>query len=301
MGTPEFAVASLRALMDAGHAIAAVVTAPDKPSGRGLQLTESAVKRFAVEHNLPVLQPERLKDPQFLESLKALNADLFVVVAFRMLPEVVWSMPPKGTINLHGSLLPKYRGAAPIQRAIMNGEKETGVTTFFLQQEIDAGKIIARERISIGPDETAGELHNRMMDTGASCLAHTVHLIASNEAAGVAQEDHIAAGETLIHAPKIFREDCRIEWSQTTDQVHNHIRGLSPYPGAWTLFEEKTLKVISGKKEHESHEQLPGEWESDGKTFLRFATSDGWYSIRRLQLEGKKAMDVEEFLRGWKR
>jgi methionyl-tRNA formyltransferase len=301
MGTPEFAVASLRALIDAGHDIAAVVTAPDKPSGRGLQMTPSAVKRFAVEHNLHILQPEKLKDPQFLESLKALHADLFVVVAFRMLPEVVWAMPPKGTINLHGSLLPRYRGAAPIQRAIMNGEKETGVTTFFLQREIDTGKIITRERIPIGPDETAGELHDRMMEIGAACLARTVNLIACNEAVGVDQEEHIAAGEALIHAPKIFREDCRIDWSQTTDQVHNHIRGLSPYPGAWTLFEEKTLKVISGKKEHEGHDQLPGEWESDGKTFLRFATSDGWYGIRRLQLEGKKAMDVEEFLRGWKR
>jgi methionyl-tRNA formyltransferase len=301
MGTPEFAVASLRALIEDGHDIAAVVTAPDKPSGRGLQLTESAVKRFAVEHNLPVLQPEKLKDPQFLESLRALNADLFVVVAFRMLPEVVWSMPPKGTINLHGSLLPKYRGAAPIQRAIMNGEKETGVTTFFLQQEIDTGKIIARERIPIGPDETAGELHDRMMDIGSACLAHTVNLIARDEAVGVDQDAHIAAGEELVHAPKIFREDCRIDWDQSTDKVHNHIRGLSPYPSAWTLFEGKTLKVLSGKKEHEIHDQLPGTWESDGKTFLRFATGDGWYIIHRLQLEGKKAMDVDEFLRGWKR
>ena len=300
MGTPEFAVPSLRALLDDGHHVVAVVTAPDRPAGRGLQMAESAVKRFALSRGIHVLQPEKLRDPDLLEALRGLRADLFVVVAFRMLPEAVWSMPPLGTINLHGSLLPRYRGAAPIQRAIMNGETETGVTTFFLRQEIDTGRIISRRKLSIGPDETAGELHDRMMETGAECLSETVRLIASGKADGVEQDVFVSQGEAVVHAPKIFREDCRIDWDRAVDSVHNQIRGLSPYPGAWTLLEGKVLKILSGRKKHAHHDAIPGSWETDGRSVLCFACADGWYHVRRLQLEGKKAMTAEEFLRGWK-
>jgi len=301
MGTPEFAVPSMERLLESGHEIATVVTAPDRPAGRGLQISQSPVKQFAVRHNIPVLQPEKLKDPFFIEALRSVHADIFVVVAFRMLPEAIWSMPPKGTINLHGSLLPRYRGAAPINRAVMNGETETGVTTFFLQAEIDTGNVIDRRKVRVGENESAGELHDRMMMIGADCLADTVDLIATGKAIGQPQDQIVAAGEALVHASKIFRDDCRIDWEQSVDHVHNHVRGLSPYPAAWTIFEEKTLKVYQGKKEHSSHDVLSGIWETDGKSFLRFACSDGWYYALRVQLEGKKTLNVDEFLRGWKK
>jgi len=300
MGTPEFAVPSLEALIADGHEVAAVVTAPDKLAGRGLKLTQSAVKQCALKHSIPVLQPERLKDPEFVRLLGEVQADLFVVVAFRMLPEVIWSMPRLGTINLHGSLLPNYRGAAPIQRAIMAGESQTGVTTFFLKQEIDTGSIILSRALPIGPDETAGELHDRMMQTGADCLAETVRLIAQGNVKTTDQESLLASGAPVAHAPKIFREDCDIDWNRMVDQVHNQVRGLSPYPGAWTTIDGKVMKIFSGRKEHEVHDVIPGQWQTDGNTMLRFACSDGWYHVLRVQLEGKKAMDTVDFLRGWK-
>lgn len=300
MGTPDFAVPSLEALHQDGHSILSVVTAPDRPAGRGLKLTESAVKKWAVAHGLPVLQPEKLKSPDFENALKELNADLFVVVAFRMLPEIIWTMPPLGTINLHGSLLPRYRGAAPINRAIMNGESKTGVTTFFLQREIDTGRIILQRSLNIGPDETAGELHDRMMMVGADCLAETVRMIARNEAPAVEQQSLINEGIEVIHAPKIFREDCEIDWGQSVDVVHNLVRGLSPYPCAWTMLEGKILKIYRGKKIHADTDLIPGQWETDGAEYLRFACADGWYHALEVQLEGKKAMDIAGFLRGWK-
>ncbi len=300
MGTPQFAVASLNALYQSDHEIVGVVTVADKPAGRGQQIRFSEVKQYALEHDLPVFQPEKLKDENFINALQSLQADLFVVVAFRMLPEVVWSMPPLGTINLHGSLLPAYRGAAPINRAIMNGESETGITTFFLQQEIDTGSIILQKSIAIEENETAGELHDRMMNTGAETLKETVDLIASEKADAVKQDVLIAQGRTLKHAPKIFKEDMRIDWNRPVQEVHNHVRGLSPYPAAWTMLQEKVLKVFFGRMELASTENIAGEMTTDQKTFLRFACTNGWYYITDLQWEGKKRMSVEEFLRGFK-
>jgi methionyl-tRNA formyltransferase len=239
MGTPEFAVASLDALVQAGCNIVAVITAPDKPAGRGMKLQESAVKKYAVEKGLPLLQPEKLKNPQFLETLRNLRADLQVVVAFRMLPEVVWNMPPMGTINVHGSLLPKYRGAAPINWAIINGEKETGVTTFKLQHEIDTGNILLQQRLPIGEEETAGELHDRMKVAGAELLVKTVQGLADGTLKEIPQSDV----NDVPHAPKIFTETCQINWNKTVEEIHNLIRGLSPYPGAFTTLHGKTLKI----------------------------------------------------------
>jgi methionyl-tRNA formyltransferase len=298
MGTPEFAATSLEALFQSRHQVVGVVTVADKPAGRGLQLQSSPVKTLALQHTIPVLQPLKLKDPVFLEELKALQADLFVVVAFRMLPEVVWNMPPLGSINLHGSLLPNYRGAAPINRAIMNGETETGVTIFFLQQEIDTGNVIARERMTIGPDTTAGELHDAMMHIGARALVQAINLIANGKAEAVEQDKLIKAGENVPSAPKIFKDDCRIDWSLNIAQVHNHVRGLSPYPAAWTELEGKSFKIYSGRP-------IPGKmlstpFETDGKTYLTFRCADGAYSVQTIQPEGKKRMEVDEFLRGWR-
>lgn len=299
MGTPEFAVASLDALVHSRHQVVGVVTVADKPAGRGRQVQMSAVKNYAVEHQLPVAQPEKLRDPEFLSQLKTWNADLFVVVAFRMLPEVVWSMPPLGTINLHGSLLPKYRGAAPINWAVINGEKETGVTTFFLQHEIDTGKVIQRATLPIGPNDTAGELHDRMMAIGAVTLKETVDMIADGRAEAVAQDILQNKGESVCHAPKIFKDDCKIDWTKSCDEIHNFIRGLSPYPAAWTMLGDKSLKIFSGEKIQGSAD-APGSFFTDQKSQLKFACADGWYAIKELQFEGKKRMSVEEFLRGWR-
>lgn len=298
MGTPEFAATSLEALCQSRHQVVGVVTVADKPAGRGLQLQSSPVKMLALQYNIPVLQPLKLKDPVFLEELKALQAHLFVIVAFRMLPEVVWNMPPLGSINLHGSLLPKYRGAAPINRAIMNGESETGVTIFFLQQEIDTGNVIARERMPIGPNATAGELHDAMMHIGARALVQAIDLIADGNAEAVEQNKLMPAGENVPSAPKIFKDDCRIDWSLNTAQVHNHVRGLSPYPATWTELEGKNFKIYSGRP-------IPGKmlstlFETDGKTYLTFRCADGAYSVHTIQPEGKKRMEIEEFLRGWR-
>lgn len=298
MGTPEFAVTTLARICESSHQVVAVVTVADKPAGRGQEIQMSPVKKFALEKGLPILQPEKLKSPDFIESLKTYQADIFVVVAFRMLPEIVWSMPPLGSINLHGSLLPAYRGAAPINRAIMNGEKETGVTVFFLQHEIDTGRIIRRQTIPIGENDTAGDLHDRMMHIGAHLLVEALDEIAEGKYTGTDQDTLIASGASLSHAPKIFRDDCRIDWTMTCDQVHNHIRGLSPYPAAWTMLGDKTLKIFMGEKLH--GEKLKEAWTTDGKTYLRFACADGCYDVKTLQYEGKKRMSVEEFLRGWR-
>ena len=298
MGTPEFAVASLEALHQSNHQVVGVVTVADKPAGRGLNMQMSAVKQFAVEHAIPVLQPLKLRDPEFIEALKARNADLFVIVAFRMLPEVVWQMPPLGSINLHGSLLPRYRGAAPINRAIMNGDVETGVTTFFLQHEIDTGRVIRREKIAISEDMNAGELHDVMMQVGARVLVETVNTIADGSADAVAQELLATPGEDVPAAPKIFKDDCKIDWTKTVREVHNHVRGLSPYPAAWTEIGGKNFKIYRGTSLPSV--VLDSAFETDGKSYLHLRCADGSYSVLSLQPEGKKRMEIEEFLRGWR-
>lgn len=294
MGTPDFAVASLAALKDNGFDVVGVITAADKPAGRGQKLNESAVKKYAVENGLRVLQPLKLKDPEFLAELTALNADLQVVVAFRMLPEVVWSMPPKGTINLHGSILPQYRGAAPINHAIINGEKESGVTTFFLKQEIDTGDVIFSESTPITEDETAGTLHDKLMNIGAKLVVKTVKAIKEENFTETPQQNN---GE-LKTAPKIFKEFCKINWEQDNQTVYNHIRGLSPYPTAFATLGDKTLKVFKVEMEAEPPTINAGQYLTDGKTYLKFATETGYIQILDLQLEGKKRMQVVELLRG---
>jgi methionyl-tRNA formyltransferase len=296
MGTPDFAVPCLKILLDHGFDIAGVVTAPDKPGGRK-GMIESAVKQFAVANGLPVLQPLKLRDPAFLQALEDLHADLQVVVAFRMLPEMVWRMPRLGTLNLHGSLLPKYRGAAPINWAIINGEKETGVTTFFLQHEIDTGDIIQQRRMPIGPDETAGELHDRMMEMGAQVVLETVQAI---EKGTVVTQPQPTASAT--HAPKIFTETCRIDFSQSAGAIHNFVRGLSPYPGAWTTVKNGVFKIFKTVPEPfgegQSDHAQPGEWVTDGKSYIRVRVGDGYINLLDVQLEGKRRMPVRDLLNG---
>ena len=300
MGTPPFAVASLDALVKAGFTISAVVTAPDKPAGRGLQLQESAVKKYAVENNLPVLQPVKLKDPAFISALEALNANVFVVVAFRMLPEIVWNMPPMGTINVHGSLLPSYRGAAPINWAVINGEKETGVTTFKLKAAIDTGNILLQDKLPITDADTAGTIHDKMMVLGANLLVTTLHGIINNTLAEKDQEGIINNDPNLLkHAPKIFTETCTINWNNTAESIFNLIRGLSPFPGALTKLDDKIFKIFAAQKEICSHQSPVGSVLTDNKTYLKFACADGYLHILDLQLEGKKRMQVADFLRGY--
>jgi methionyl-tRNA formyltransferase len=297
-GTPDFAVGTLSALKNAGANIVAVVTMPDKPAGRGRQLQESAVKQYAVANNLPVLQPEKMKSPEFLEQLTALAADLQVVVAFRMMPEVVWNMPPMGTINVHGSLLPQYRGAAPINRAIMNGETITGVTTFKLKHEIDTGDILLQQTVPILPEDNAGTIHDKLMVAGAELLVRTVQGLATGTLEEIPQSS-VTANE-LKHAPKIFREDTIIDWNKSAITVHNLIRGLSPYPAASTTLREKTLKIYSADFKLEPHSEPPGTMQTDHSSFLRFAAADGWIYATELQAEGKKRMGITEFLRGFR-
>lgn len=303
MGTPEFAVASLDALVKAGKKVVAVVTAPDRPAGRGQKLKPSAVKTYAIDNGIPVLQPERLKDPEFIAQLSSLKADLQVVVAFRMLPEIVWDMPPLGTVNLHASLLPHYRGAAPINHVLINGEAETGVTTFLLQHEIDTGNILFAEKVAIGPDETAGELHDKLMEVGATILVKTVNALEQNSVTPKPQSSLIAAEQKeLKSAPKIFREHCHLDWNQKVDDLHNLIRGLSPYPAAFTELNGKTIKIFRSAKEYADSENVPapGTPISDNKTFLKFSAQDGFIHVLELQAEGKKKMEVVDFLRGVK-
>lgn len=300
MGTPEFAVASLDALVQAGYIIVGVITAPDKPAGRGMKMNESAVKKYAVEHNLHVLQPEKLKNPEFIAELKSLKADLQIVVAFRMLPEIIWNMPALGTVNVHGSLLPQYRGAAPINWAVINGEKETGVTTFKLKHEIDTGDILLQESFPVGEDDTAGEVHDHMKEVGAKLLVKTVEGLMNNTLVEKPQSS-VASSESAVlkHAPKIFTETCKINFSKTVEEVHNLIRGLSPFPGAFTTLHDKMLKIYRSKKEITT-QRLPAEFVTDGKTFLKFACSDGYIHLLEIQLEGKKRMLIEDFLRGYR-
>lgn len=305
MGTPDFAVESLKALIDNGYQVVGVITAPDKPAGRGRQLSESAVKQYAIQQNLKVLQPEKLKNPEFIAELESLKADLQIVVAFRMLPEMVWNMPPMGTFNLHASLLPQYRGAAPLNWAIINGETETGVTTFLLSHEIDTGRIIFQEKVSIGENDSVGDLHDRMMNIGANLVLRTVEALADGNIQPIDQEQLIDQPELIKQAPKIFKDDCRIDWTKDTESVRNLIRGLSPYPTAWTelIHPEKeevlTAKIFAAQRDNSSLPASPGTLRTDGKKYLKIACPDGWLSITEIQLSGKKRMKIDELLRGF--
>jgi len=296
MGTPAFAVPTLEKLIQ-HHNVLAVVTTPDKPAGRGLKIQYSAVKQAALQHHLPILQPEKLKDPNFLNQLQSYNADVFVVVAFKMLPEEVWNMPPLGTFNLHGSLLPKYRGAAPINFAIINGEVETGLTTFKIQKEIDTGNIALQEKIKIDERDTAGIVHDKMMLVGADLMIKTLDLLEKKQLVLVPQNDKEAS-----YAPKITKEFCAINWHQSTQAIYNFIRGLSPYPAAYTHFEinnKKTYcKILWAEKEITNHQLFPGTLQTNNKHFLKVATADGFIDIKQIQAEGKKAMSIVDFLSG---
>jgi len=304
MGTPEFAVESLNILVENKYNVVGVITMPDKPSGRGHKMQCSAVKQYALEHNLPVLQPEKLKEESFLEELKLLNADLQIVVAFRMLPEVVWNMPQYGTFNLHASLLPQYRGAAPINWAIINGEKETGATTFFLTHEIDTGKIILQEKIAIADTDDAGIVHDKLMSMGAEMVKKTVDLLMEGKIEGIDQSQFIHPETELKAAPKIFKETCEIQLSWTIDKVYNFVRGLSPYPAAWIDLQfpgqsdNMTLKVFESEKEPEQHNMPVGTIVTDGKKFAKIAFTDGFIQLKSVQAPGKKRMDIGELLRG---
>ena len=306
MGTPDFAVASLKALVDDGYNIVGVITAPDKLAGRGKKLNESAVKKYAVENNLKVLQPEKLKNPEFLIELKLLQADLQVIVAFRMLPELVWNMPKLGTFNLHGSLLPQYRGAAPLNWAVINGETKTGVTTFLLDQKIDTGKIIFKREIAIGENDTVGDIHDGLMEIGAKLVVETVDVLASGNYEAVAQSEIMDETE-IKHAPKIFKDDCKIDWTKDCETIRNLIRGLSPYPAAWSKLVHKDTgkeiptKLFFAKRSNSTEISEPGTLKTDGKTYVNVACGNGWLQITDLQIAGKKRMKVEDFLRGFQR
>ena len=304
MGTPDFAVPALDILVQHNYNVVGVITAPDKPAGRGQQLHQSAVKKYAVENGLRILQPEKLKNPDFIAELKSLDANLFIVVAFRMLPEIVWQMPEFGTFNLHASLLPQYRGAAPINWAVINGEKETGVTTFFLQHEIDTGNIILQEKINIEDEDNAGTVHDKLMNVGSALVLKTVQAIENDNV--IESPQSIVDNPQLKHAPKIFKDTCEIDWKKTAQEIHNLIRGLSPYPAAFTYLNGKTLKIFASQKSHWSidNSQLSKsstiDYKTDNKTYFSVKCSDGWLDILELQLEGKKRMKVDGFLRGYK-
>lgn len=305
MGTPDFAVASLQALVENGYNVVGVITMPDKPAGRGYKLQPSAVKVYAESQHLPLLQPENLKSEAFLDELRAWKADLQIVVAFRMLPEVVWNMPMHGTFNLHASLLPQYRGAAPINWAIINGEKETGVTTFFLKHEIDTGKIIFQEKTAISEDDTAKTVHDRLMRIGANLVTQTVDTLLNGTVDTTPQEDMIPQNGILKSAPKIFKDTCRINWNENAETIHNFIRGLSPYPAAWTEIhradakEPMAVKVFASQKEITSHHHPAGQLLTDNKTHIKIAVPDGYIAITDLQVAGKKPMKVSDFLNGY--
>lgn len=295
LGTPDFAATSLKKLVESNVNVVAVITAPDKPKGRGKKLGISAVKEYALEADLPILQPTNLKSPDFLDELRSFNADLQIVVAFRMLPVAVWDMPPLGTFNLHASLLPQYRGAAPINWAIINGETETGVTTFFLKHEIDTGEIIFQESEPIHPGDNVGSLYNRLMHKGADLVLKTVRAIANDDYPQIPQNTN----QELKSAPKIFKDDCKINWEQPSEVIENFIRGLSPYPAAWSELDGKTIKIYQVRKSSAGTNKPAGEFYSDGKTFLRVNTKTGTLDIQDLQLEGKRRMPVQDFLRGY--
>ena len=304
MGTPDFAVESLKVLYENGFNIVGVITAPDKPAGRGKKIQMSAVKKYALENNLRLLQPTNLKNALFLSQLTDIQADLQIVVAFRMLPEAVWAMPKYGTINLHASLLPQYRGAAPINHAIINGETKTGVTTFFIEKEIDTGNIIFQEEVPVLPDENAGQLHDKLMITGGKLIKKTVEIVINKEISAVSQNKLISNAGEIKPAPKIFKDDCKINWYNNTEIVYNFIRGLSPYPAAWTEIADKngkhfTLKIYKTEKISETHSHNPGMLISDNKNYLKIASSDAYLNIKELQLQGKKRMSVKDLLNGF--
>jgi len=300
MGTPDFATAILETIvLSQRHEIAAVVTAVDKPGGRGMQLMQSSVKQFALKHHLPILQPEKLKDISFIHSLESIQADVFVVVAFRMLPEVVWKIPPKGTINLHASLLPQYRGAAPINWAIIHGESETGLTTFFINEKIDEGNIILAHSVDIDEKDNAGSLHDKLMHVGGEIILDTLEQIENN----TYKEKKQASFIYLKTAPKIFKKDCLIDWKQTPQKIHNFIRGLSPYPTAFTSYMDDnnrliSFKVYASKFEITIHNLPCGMIQSDGKEYVRVACKQGFIYIEEIQLDGKKRMPIKDFLLG---
>jgi methionyl-tRNA formyltransferase len=302
MGTPEFAVEPLRALVNGGYNVVAVVTMPDKPAGRGMKLQSSPVKNFAISCNIPVLQPEKLKDDSFVEELRSYNADLQIVVAFRMLPEIVWSMPPKGTFNLHASLLPQYRGAAPIHWAVINGDKETGVTTFFLKHEIDTGDIIYQEKLAIGADEDTGSVHDRMMLIGSDLVLKTVDAVIENKVSPLPQDNLLSASQ-LKPAPKLTKDNTRINWNSDGVAIVNLVRGLYPFPGAWTILtypdgSECSMKIHKADFLHKNHDYTPGAVMLDGKNNFFIAAKDGYVIVERLQLAGGKALNSGDFLRG---
>jgi len=302
MGTPDFAVESLRVLVENNYNVVGVITAPDRPAGRGQKLKQSPVKVYAASADIPVLQPEKLKNPAFLDELRALRADLQIIVAFRMLPEVVWAMPPMGSFNLHGSLLPQYRGAAPINWAVINGDQKTGVTTFFLQHEIDTGNIIYQEELPITADDTAGSVHDKMMMLGGQLVLKTVKAIEQDDIKAIPQAEFCDEAE-LNHAPKIFKDDCKVDWTKDAETVRNHIRGLSPYPTAWTEIEMQNGKAVSVKlfsaQIEEAIKLESGQVQTDNKTYLALGTSTSALKIETLQLAGKKRMTIEELLRGF--
>jgi methionyl-tRNA formyltransferase len=305
-GTPDFAVGSLERLVAEGYPVVGVVTAPDRPAGRGLKEKASAVKIFALRNHIPVLQPEKMKDPGFLGQLSALNPDLQIVIAFRMMPRAVWLLPPLGTFNLHASLLPQYRGAAPINHAIINGERETGVTTFFINDQIDTGQILLTTRIRIGAHETAGELHDRLMVAGAQLVTETVQQITRGTITPVSQESLIPSLQPLKSAPKIFRDSCRINWDQEVATIHNFIRGLSPHPGAFTEIilpggEKSTLRIYKTMPERITAKGRPGTFLTDGTSYLKVQAQDGFIHLIEIQLSGRKVMNTGEFLRGYRR
>ena len=304
MGTPEFAVESLKILVENNYNIVGVITVADKQAGRGRKIRQSPMKVYALEQGLKLLQPEKLKSPEFLNELQELKADLQIVVAFRMLPEVVWNMPRYGTFNLHASLLPQYRGAAPINRVIMNGENYTGVTTFFLNHDIDTGKIIFQKKVEILPDDDAGILHDRLMIEGAAMVQKTVDAIMKGDYPQISQAELVKENEELKLAPKIFTDDCRIDWSLGVDMVYNHIRGLSPFPVAWTNLVNENgksiqMKIFKAARESAKHEYAAGKILTDGKTFLKVAVPNAYISLLIVQLSGKKRLPVSDFLRGF--
>ena len=301
MGTPEFAVEPLKRLVEEGYNVVGVVTMPDKPAGRGQHLQESPVKKYALEEDIPILQPEKLRDEDFLVQLKMWQADIQVVVAFRMLPEVVWNMPRLGTFNLHASLLPQYRGAAPINWAIINGEKDTGVTTFFLKHEIDTGNIILQRSTPIHDEDNVGTLYDRLMNMGADLVVETMERITMGDVSTIPQDDSVAVNP----APKIFKEDCKINWNKSAVELHNFVRGLSPYPAACTEVKNDkdqvlSLKVLETEVIDQTVSEQPGTLVSDGKKQIYFATEEGYLAVKKLQVAGKKAMTTEELLRGTK-
>jgi len=297
MGTPDFAVSSLNRLLDNNFNIKAVVTSTDKPAGRGRKLMFSDIKNFAVEKNLLLLQPEKLKSEDFINRLKSLNADLFVVVAFRMLPKEVWQIPKMGTINLHSSILPDYRGAAPINHAIINGETKTGVTTFFINENIDTGNIIMKRECEITPEDNFGSLHDKLKETGADLLVETINILTEGNIKTISQNIN---DDTIKYAPKISKEFCRINWGNKAECIHNLIRGLSPYPTAFTELNGNILKIYRSSYQVVDHKLKPGKFISDNKSYIKVATPDGFIQIEELQISGKKRMNVKDFLNGYK-